>query len=391
VRAVPPTNPFISVDDHVQEHPGVWTDRLSATRWGDRVPHVEDQPDGSQRWVVDGVPLDLAGVAEAGVLMSDRAISPQRWEDVPAAACDSTARLAAMDADGVTYSALYPTVAGVAGQRFGRITDPDLELACVQAYNDWLLDEWASASPRFIPQCLVPIGPVDATVREIERAVARGHRGVVFPAIPMHLREVPHINEPDYDPVWDVCESLGVPLCFHAGSSPGVQLPPYAGMPAARVAALQAVTRPASAVFDVINLLFSRILLRHPRLRAIFAESSLGWGPFLLEYADHQFEQDHCEGYELIPSEMFKRQCFLTGWYEDVDVAARFIGGDPLVWATNFPMANSSWPRSQDTIERCFASVTRDVRDRVLWRNAADLYGLDVSEDAVRPMAQQPA
>ena len=77
-----------------------------------------------------------------------------------------------MDAAGIDYSVLYPTVAGLAGETFGRLKDPALELACVQAYNDWLIDEWAGASDRFIPQCIVPIGPVEATVTEIRRAVA---------------------------------------------------------------------------------------------------------------------------------------------------------------------------------------------------------------------------
>jgi len=59
-----------------------------------------------------------------------------------------------MDAAGIDYAVLYPTVAGVGGQTFGRIEDPELELACVQAYNDWLLETWGGASDRFVPQCI---------------------------------------------------------------------------------------------------------------------------------------------------------------------------------------------------------------------------------------------
>ena len=53
-----------------------------------------------------------------------------------------------MEADGVDYSVLYPMV-GAGGEVFGRITDPQLELACVQAYNDWVIETWASVSDRF--------------------------------------------------------------------------------------------------------------------------------------------------------------------------------------------------------------------------------------------------
>ena len=74
---------FISADDHVQEHPEVWTKRMSKAKWGDRIPHVERQADGTERWVVDGKKVDLPGVALAGAAMPDRAREPQRWEEVP--------------------------------------------------------------------------------------------------------------------------------------------------------------------------------------------------------------------------------------------------------------------------------------------------------------------
>ena len=166
-----------------------------------------------------------------------------------------------MDIDGVAYSVLYPSFAGFSGETFGALKDPDLELACVRAYNDWLIDEWTSYSDRFIPQCIVPLAPVEAAVAEINRAIGRGHKGVVFPAEPMHLRDVPHINSAEYDPIWATCQDLDVPLCFHAGSSRNLQFPLAPTLSPELAAALQAVTRPASAVFDFVNLLFSRILL----------------------------------------------------------------------------------------------------------------------------------
>ena len=140
---------LISVDDHVVEPPDLWISRLSRTKWGDRIPHLATGSDGSEYWVVDGQPLHQSRLPEVGAALPDRIVEPRRWSDVPAAAYDATARLKAMDADGVDYSALYPSVAGLAGETFGRLTDPDLELACVQAYNDWLIDEWAAASERF--------------------------------------------------------------------------------------------------------------------------------------------------------------------------------------------------------------------------------------------------
>ena len=369
---------LISVDDHVQEPPNLWTQRLSKTRWGERVPHLERIADGSERWVVDNQVLLDGSAALAGALMADRNHEPSRWQDVPPAAYVPSERLKAMDAAGIDYSVLYPTVAGLAGEAFGRLRDPDLELACVQAYNDWLIEEWAAASDRFVPQCIVPIWPVKAATAEIERAVAKGHRGVVFPSLPMHLRDVPHVSGPEYDPVWSVCEELNVPVCLHAGASPQLQYHASPHLAPALARAMDAATKPVSSVFVISLYSFSRVLLRHPKLRLVLAESALSWGMLYLEWADHQFEHDGLarEGYELKPSEMFHRQCFYTSWYDKVAPFADYIGADHILWAANFPLATSTWPKTQETVERCLHGVSAQARARVLWKNAASLYEL---------------
>lgn len=374
-----PNPRLISADDHVQEHPLVWTSRLSGTKWGDRIPHIERRSDGTERWVVDGRPLPLEGVASAGAAMADRARLPQRWEEVPMAAYVPEERLKAMDADGVDYSVLYPTVAGVGGETFGRLTDPELELECVRAYNDWLIEEWAAYDERFIPQCIVPLFPAEAAAAEIERAVSIGHKGVVYPAVPMDLRDVPHFNDEVNDPTWATCEALGVPLCFHAGSARSIQVPVPEQMSAPVAAAYTSITGSTSMICVFVNLLVSRILDRHPSLKVVFAESDLGWGAYQVEYTDQQFSADGLllEGYASLPSELFRRQCYLTGWHGLAGIQARkFIGTENILWATNFPGATSTWPATRAFIDRAFDGVPGDERDRILWRNAAALYQL---------------
>ena len=95
---------FISVDDHVQEHPEVWTRRLSRSKWGDRIPHIEKNSDGGDCWVVDGHELGFSGVADCGAIMPERTKNPQRWSEVPASAHDPKERLEVMDAAGIAYS-----------------------------------------------------------------------------------------------------------------------------------------------------------------------------------------------------------------------------------------------------------------------------------------------
>jgi predicted TIM-barrel fold metal-dependent hydrolase len=370
---------FISADDHVQEHPEVWTSRLSKQKWGERIPHVEKQSDGSEYWVIDGRRISLAGVALAGALMGDRACEPKRWQDVPPMVYSAAERLKAMDIDGVDYSVLYPIIGGLAAETFGKLDDPDLELACVQAYNDWLIDEWASVSPRFVPQCIVPIWPMERTVAEIRRAVAKGHKGIIYPASPMELRAVPHINEPVYDPLWAVCEELGVPICFHSGASPKIQMRPGDGFSPAVAAAFSSVVRSVSSVAVVANFLISRVLHRFPKLKVVFAESSLGWGAYELEYADYQSEADGLpsEGYPLKPSELFQRQCYFTCWYDRMSVRVRrYLGTSNILWSSNFPLSTSTWPNSRQHADLSFVEIPVHEKRLMQWENAAKLYSL---------------
>ncbi len=363
----------------MQEPPDLWTSRLESSTWGARLPQLVEHDTGAWRWSIDGRPTEMRGVALVGALLADRSSVPDRWEDVPSAAYDATARLFAMDAAGIEYSVLYPTVAGVAGEALNRITDPELAGRCTSIYNDWLVDEWLARSPRFLPQCLVALGSIDGAVAEIDRSVARGHRGVVFPAVPQHLGDFPHLNDPSYDPIWALCQELKVPVCFHSGSSRRIQFPAYPGLSPTVSAAVDAVTAPVSGVQIAANFLFSPIPQKFPDLPVVFAESSLGWGAFELETADHTFERQrlHLDGYDAKPSEVFDRQCFLSGWYDRAALTARsYIGVDNILWESNFPMATSSWPNTADAIERSFRGVDDEDRDRILWGNAATLYGV---------------
>ncbi len=364
---------LFSAVDHVIEHPDLWRQRLSK-KWRERIPHLEQTADGADYWSVDGRKVSLNESAQVGALMPDRGRTAARWEEMPATAFLPKERLQAMDKDGVECAVLYPGVAGFSGEIFAAIGEPELELDCVKAYNDWLIEEWAGTSKRFIAQCLVPISSIPAAVGEIKRSVENGHRGVIVPAAPMHVRALPHINSAHYDPIWAICQELDVPLCFHAGSAPDLcQMPLATTLAPELAAALQSVIRPASAVFELVNMLFSRILLRFSALKVVFAESTIGWGTFLLEYADHQYEQDHCN-YELKPSEMFHRQCYLTTWYDPVKINAPHIGVDNILWASNFPTANSTWPESRDYANRCLAGISELQQEQILYGNAARLY-----------------
>lgn len=377
---------LISADDHVQEPPDLWLERLSKTKWGDRIPHVAMQPGGVERWVLNGKVVDnragaVTPVARVGALLSDPYADPPTWSDVPKAAYEPAERLKAMDRDGVDVQVLYPGAAGVSGEFLAAIEDPELELACVQAYNDWLIDTWAASSDRFVTQCLVPVTSVEAAATEMERAIGKGHKGVAMPAAPWRINEgSTHLYDPEWDPFWAKAEELDVPIAFHSGSAPNILLQVYEGLDPHVAKAFDLVRQPTSTGMVLGRFLFSGIGERFPNVKFVFASGGIDWMAFLLEVADHEWERICMKGaqpYEMdtAPSDIFHRQCHVTTWFEQVGLRMRgLIGVNNILWASEFPLETSTYPNSVATVEKNFKDVPRDEREKITSGNTKALY-----------------
>ena len=77
---------------------------------------------------------------------------------------------------------LYPSVTLLGAKIYG--SEPELQVACVRAYNDWLAEFCEGSEGRLIGQAILPTTGVDDTVAEMKRAIDLGHRGVVISAFP---------------------------------------------------------------------------------------------------------------------------------------------------------------------------------------------------------------
>ena len=373
----------ISVDDHVQEPPDLWTTCMSKAKWGNRIPQVVSQADGTQRWSFEGQVKAGNALASTGALSKDRNAEPQAWSEVPEAAYDPQARLRAMDSDHVDYSVLYPTAAGISGETIGAIKDLDLQIECARVYNDWIIDVWAAAGPRFIPQAILPIGSVDAAVAEARRAVGRGHKGAILPAQPSQTNKaVPHLYQLAWDPLWAALQELGVPICFHAGSAPSVLFDISPAYNAITAAAFDNVRQSAGSAALINGITLSGILYRFTKLQVVFPGSAIDYVPFALEALDHQWERQLLaknEGLAQPPSEIFHRQCYVTTWKEKVGLRnRRYIGVERILWESEFPRSTSTYPESARLIANNFADVPSEEREQILCRNAARLYKLTV-------------
>jgi predicted TIM-barrel fold metal-dependent hydrolase len=356
---------------------------MSGAKWSERIPQVVRQADGTERWVIDGQVRAGGSLALTGALSKDRTSEPQTWSQVPQTAYDPAARLAAMDADHVDYSVLYPTAAGISGEAIGAIKDLDLQIECARVYNDWIMDVWAAASARFVPQAIIPIGSVEAAAAEARRAVGRGHKGLIMPAQPSQTNSAaPHLYKQDWDPLWAAVQELGVPVCFHAGSAPSVMFDISPTYDAVTAKAFDNVRQAAGSAALINGMVLSGILYRFAELQAVFPGSAIDYMPFALEALDHQWERQLLaknEGLTDRPSDIFHRQCYVTTWKEKVGLRnRRYIGADRILWESEFPRSSSTYPQSASMIDHNFSDVPKEEREQILWRNAARLYKLAV-------------
>ncbi|HEV2370091.1 MAG TPA: amidohydrolase family protein, partial [Acidimicrobiales bacterium] len=211
----------VDADTHMTERHDLWTSRAPAA-YKERVPHVE-QVDGQPTWVVDGSVLKFAG--GGGVVDHDGGKSPfvpsLEWpiERVHPGAWDAEARLQVMDECGIYAQVIFPNTIGLGGQDLSNgVTDPVLRQMCLEIYNDSMAEMQAESGNRFLPMPVMPAWDVADCVREAQRVAGMGMRGVNMTSDPQDLG-APDLANPAWDPFWEACDSLHLPVHFHIGAS----------------------------------------------------------------------------------------------------------------------------------------------------------------------------
>jgi len=211
---------LISVDDHLIEKPTLWTERLPA-RYRDIGPRIE-AVDGVERWMYEDVAIPTVGLMSVvGRSREDWTPTPVNYSDIHPGSYDSTARVADMDIAGILAQANFPSFPRFCGQIFLEATDKDLALLCVQAWNDHMAEEWRQAHPgRFLHLAMVPLWDPHLAAAEARRCIENGAHGILFSENVSVLGQ-PSIHDAGgyWDPLWEVVNETGKPLCCHVGSS----------------------------------------------------------------------------------------------------------------------------------------------------------------------------
>ena len=383
--------PVIDADTHLVEPPDLWTSRMSS-KWGDLVPHVEwDEENGDEAWFIGGQRVSSVGGAAMAGWGEFPPDHPKRWGDTDPATWDAAVRLKKMDEYGIHAQVLYPNVALFNSSLLVDV-DEAMTLEFLRAYNDYQTD-WSSAAPdRLLPMTSLPFWNLDATLAEIDRCTAMGHRGIVFSQDPSAFG-LPTLTDRHWDPMWASAQEKGLPVNFHIASgdislftSGGglVGAGPHANYASMGVSFFMGNARTIS------SLICGGICHRFPELNFVSVESGIGWIPFALDSLDWQWKNcgvalEHPE-YDLLPSEYFKRQMYGCFWFEreTARAAIDWLGDDNFLYETDFPHPTSMSPgpatsavSPREFIQASLGDLPDSTQRKILHDNAARIYHLD--------------
>jgi len=316
---------------------------------------------------------------------------------------DSDRRLAEMEADGIVAEVLFPNTVPPFYPRSSLTAHPpvhdqrELELrwAGLRAHNRWLADFCAATPGRRAGIAQILLADVDAAVDEIRWARDAGLTGgVLLPGAPPGTGLEP-LYSPVYEPIWQVCEELEMPVNHHSGSA----VPPMGEEPIDKVIFLLEVTWWAHRAFS--HLVFGAVLERHPNLQLVLTEQGTAWIPEELMRLDYFFERMRSASgsqeiewglpvvgkLSLKPSEYWARQCHVgASFIRPAEVPLRdVVGVDRIMWGSDYPHKESSYPYSLEALRLSFADVPEPEVQAMIGGNAAELYGFDL--DQLAPIA----
>ncbi|MBV9934526.1 MAG: amidohydrolase [Actinobacteria bacterium] len=401
---------IISVDDHVVEPPHVWQTwlpekhrekgpRVERKKWGDfkltpgaKYEMAED-PDGlwGDAWYYEDrlvyVHKRFVAIPQASTIDTADGVQFDRsqmimkaltYDDMRPGCWDRDARIKDMELNWVDGSLPFPTFPRFCGQTFYEGEDKELGLACVRAYNDWMVEEWCGPSGGMnIPLCLIPLWDVDAAAAETQRNADRGVRAICFSELPHHLK-LPTIHTGYWDPLLRVCNDTGVTICMHIGSS---STSPAASPDApAGVGGTLAFNNSMASMAD---WLFSAKLIEFPKLKLAYSEGQIGWIPYALERADTVWEQHDSwqhskERIPEPPSTYYYGRiygCFTADHHGLASLDE--VGPDNICFETDYPHTDTTWPDSLPYVQQMLAGYSDEVAYKVLRGNAIRMLELD--------------
>jgi uncharacterized protein len=366
----------ISADSHVTEPGDCYLPRIDP-RFRDRAPRaITHETMGAVMLIDNGATLVPYGMVAAAGRPVER-IGPFQhvgWDELHEGGWDPDARLREQDLDGVAAEVLYPSV----GMLLCNLADADYKRACFDAYNLWIAEFQARDPRRLIGIGQTALRSVEEGIADLERIHDLGLRGVMVPGFAA-CHDDGDYDDPRWDPFWRAAVELNLPLSFHilTSGNDGLMAPQYRGP---KMNSFLGIIRGCQ---DIIGtLVFGGVFERVPELNVVCVEADAGWAAHWMYRADHAMKRHrnwlgHAE-LSRMPSEYFRENVSVT--FQDDWVAfqtTHLVNHERLLWASDHPHSDSTFPESQRVLAEQTAHLDPDVRDDIVWRNCARLYGLN--------------
>ncbi|MDG2004438.1 MAG: amidohydrolase family protein [Novosphingobium sp.] len=375
---------FIDVDTHYSEPHDLWTTRAPESL-KNLLPRVIER-DGKNIWVIgeDQFLFDsfasssvmLDGSKARGVGFFDKDI-----DEVHKATHDTGERVKLMDDQGMYAQIVYPNILGFGGQR-GMEVDASLRLASIQIFNDAMIEMQQDSGQRIFPMILLPWWDIDDSVKETERCLKAGMKGININSDP-HVHGIPSLGEAHWDPLWALCQEASLPVNFHIGAS-DISTSWYFNASWPEMSPNQQVALGGLMLFAtntrvMASILASKFLERFPELKIVSVESGAGWIPYLLEGLEYMSNESDLQ-YETSPTEVFKRQIYACTFFERKNFleTIRQVGVDNIMFETDYPHPACLYPDGLEYMADVIAEMTEEERFKIFSGNAARVYNIDI-------------
>ncbi len=380
---------IIDADSHWSETPDFFTN-LAPPEYKDRVPRVEEI-DGKTMWVLNGHVLGQTGAG--GVIgrdgrkeSADVALNHWTIDQIHVGAYDPKVRLEVLDECGIDAQVIFPNTIGLGGQYLGMLEDDALCRLVIELYNDRMAEIQAESGNRLLGMPLMPAWDIDTCVAEAKRVGALGARGVNMTSDPQDLG-APDLANRAWDPFWETCTELQLPVHFHIGASSTAMSfygqYPWDSHPMNTKLAIGGTLLFIGNARVVTNAILSGMFDRHPDLKMVSVESGVGWIPFILETLDYEMAENapnELAQLKKMPSEYFRSNFYATFWFENnrnkLPELIDAVGEDSILFETDFPHPTCLYPNPLGTVEAKMATLAPEVRKKIYGENARKLYRL---------------
>ena len=350
----------------------------------DRMPYVEDGPDGPQWVTKKGANFGLLnGVGPGGQklvpgqnkrvdIMAETGMFEDGKNGIQRVS-DPHMRRKEMERDGVDAEVIF----GILGSA-SKMQDPEAAIHMFRIYNDWLVDFCNHYPGQHIGLACLPYGDIPAAVDEIHRCAKMGLRGLEL-SCSWDMEPMWH---PCWDPLWEAVNEVELPLHFHTFPTTDPKAREQASGQVRRAALFTGVAAFQMGLIHIVAAMIGAgVFDRYPNIKVSLGESGVGWLPYALDRMDFEFEDRFRDLMKNKPSEYWQAHCKATFQYDVIGPMLvntnNLLTEDTLMWGSDYPHTDGIWPESTKYIAEQFAGLTDAQIKKITCDNAVEFYGLN--------------